>query len=358
MVNLLYSNPLPTPQFASLSILLQLDIPSQHSNHNDHNNNESTDGKIIRNISSDEIIALANDNDNLKVSMTSVTLPNNEVKEVPLYPKGMLVNYLKQSSAPAADSPTIDSDDESQQSPPVMTTVAMAATILDVHYDDNLEPYYTIEIHGSGVEKQTDNAHIALIDNDITTTHHHQQTSLEQKSSLEEANNTPPLRHAVLQETITVITPQTLLPEKSHLECMEGLHLDLMEGYGLQDDFLGVGTTNEENDENNEEELSDIEDMSDVDSTTTPMMMRNNSKVRFGDGTKEGSTAVAGAGDEKKKGRNAYFGNLPVRIYKPHHCLLGMTLYYLAVYTEDIPKLISGDESDDPVKTLFQHCAS
>eukprot|EP00984_Skeletonema_dohrnii_P005960 scaffold2113_cov106-Skeletonema_dohrnii-CCMP3373.AAC.3 len=361
MVNLLYSNPLPTPQFASLSILLQLDIPSQHSNHNDHNNNESTDGKIIRNISSDEIIALANDNDNLKVSMTSVTLANNEVKEVPLYPKGMLVNYLKQS--PAADSPTIDSDDDSnseESPPPVTTTVAMTATILDVHYDDNLEPYYTIKIHGSGVEKQTDNAHIALID-DTATTHQPQQDGLEQKSSLEEANNTPPLRHAVLQESITVITPQTLLPEKSHLECMEGLHLDLMEGYGLQDDFLGVGTT-EDNEENNEEELSDIVDLSDVDSTTTPMMMRNNSKVRFGDGTKEGSATVAGGGggDEKKKGRNGYFGNLPVRIYKPHHCLLGMTCYYLAVYTEDIPKLIKGDDdnSDDPVKTLFQHCAS
>ncbi|KAK1738995.1 hypothetical protein QTG54_010311 [Skeletonema marinoi] len=257
MVNLLYSNPLPTPQFASLSILLQLDIPSQHSNHN-NNNNESTNGKIIRNISSDEIIALANDNDNLKVSLTSVTLANNEVKEVPLYPKGMLVNYLKQSPA-AADSPTIDSDDDSEsESPPVMTTVAMTATILDVHYDDNLEPYYTIKIHGSGVEKQTDNAHIAQIDN--TATHNHPQTSLEQRASLEDTNNTPPpLRHAVLQETITVITPQTLLPEKSHLECMEGLHLDLMEGYGLQDDFLGVGTT-EDNEENNGDELSDIED--------------------------------------------------------------------------------------------------
>ncbi|KAK1738994.1 hypothetical protein QTG54_010310 [Skeletonema marinoi] len=88
------------------------------------------------------------------------------------------------------------------------------------------------------------------------------------------------------------------------------------------------------------------------------MMMRNNSKVRFGDGTKEGATNVAAGGDGmKKKGRNGYFGNLPVRIYKPNHCLLGMTLYYLAVYAEDIPKLIKGDESDDnsddPVKTYF-----
>ncbi len=103
MVNLLWSNPLPTPQFASLSILLQLDIPKQYSSTNDDDSNSDDDsqhgGNIIRNISSDEIAALANDNDNnnnssnLRVSSTLVQLgEEGGTKEVPLYPKGLVVN--------------------------------------------------------------------------------------------------------------------------------------------------------------------------------------------------------------------------------------------------------------------------
>jgi len=305
---------------------------------------------------------------------------------VPLYPKGLMVNYFQQSSSSAIES------QETTTTPSTNTIVATAtpATILDVHYDDNLEPYYTIKIHESGVEKQTDNAHIGLIDpadgttttataTDGSSSRHHQHQKEGKETSSEEADNinptTPPLRHAVLRETITVITPYTLLSESSHQECMEELHCTLMESYGLRDDFLNVGPTNTADDDEEDDLKNGVskdtsdekEDDNDADSSMTPLMMGNNSKVRFGNGTKEGSsTIVLGSGDEETKGGknvNNVFGNLPVKIYKPRHCLLGMTCYYLAVSVKDISNLIESDDDDnndddDPVKALFQHCAS
>ena len=466
MVNLLWSNPLPQPQFASLSILLQLDIPKQYSNNDDDDTaNENNADKIIRNISSDEILALANNNNNnannnnssnsnnLKVSTTLVQLPNNGgTKEVPLYPKGLIVNYLKLSSSSssflptAAHSASSDNDNnnndnndndnnnngDAEEVVPTTTTTTTTttkevaystpATILNVHYDDNLEPYYTIRLHVSGVEKQTDNSHIDYL---ITTTNnnttqqpqqrHQQQREEEGKkgkeySPLGEADNAqhpppPPLRHAVVTETITVITPHTLLPEKSHLECMEGLHVNLMNSYGLKDDFFlggGVVGTDDNNDEKkhysennggeeevNDDDVSDSnimsggdqdEDDNDLDSTMTPLIKNSynySKEVRFGDGTKgptmkKAAIGSGNKGDDMKKKTGGYhtFGkNLPVRIYKPKNCLLGMTCYYLAVYAEDIPKLIEGgdnnnndddgaDDGDSMAKALFQHCAS
>ena len=63
------------------------------------------------------------------------------VREVPMYPKGMKVYYRSNSGGDGG------------------TTLARA-TILSVHQDDTLEPYYTIRVDGR--EKQTDNDHIVL----------------------------------------------------------------------------------------------------------------------------------------------------------------------------------------------------
>ena len=57
-------------------------------------------------------------------------------RRVPLYHKGMQVGY-RSGSLPL-----------------------QAATILSVHQDNLLEPYYTIRIQDDGREKQTDNAHL------------------------------------------------------------------------------------------------------------------------------------------------------------------------------------------------------
>jgi len=60
-----------------------------------------------------------------------------QTKTVPMYKAGMRVYYKGQN------------DNKSH------------AQILNVHLDDGLEPYYTIQLE-DGREKQTDNAHIAL----------------------------------------------------------------------------------------------------------------------------------------------------------------------------------------------------
>ena len=417
MVNLLYSNPLPQPQFASLSILLQLDIPPQYSNNNS-NSSDDDDGEIIHNISSDEIVALTNvnadaaavnnnDNNDLKVSTTIVQLPDNKTREVPLYPKGLVVNYCQtQSSSASNGAADGGDDDDGAPTATASTTITTPATILGVHYDDTLEPYYTIRLHSTGMEKQTDNAHIASID---TQQEQHDNndddeeevrkdeadksagppTSTNSSSTTNTNNNPPPppppLQHTVLRETITIISPQTLLSERSHMECMDDLHLNIMKEYGLQDDFLGVGTTTatmngndvEKNDNDGKEQKEGSDDLNSR--SATPVMSQNNSKVRFDNGTKGGAASsssktpsIITTGDDDNAKKKNCFQNIPIKVYQPNHtttCGLGMTMYYLAVYAKDITKFIEGgdgndgndeeDGDDDPMlKALFRHCAS
>lgn len=167
------------------------------------------------------------------------------------------------------------------------------------------------------------------------------------------------------------------------MECMDGLHFNIMKDYGLQDDFLGiVGTATSKSDGNYVEKSDNDgkeqeEGSSDLNSrSATPVMSQNNSKVRFDIGTKGASssetpsiitTGDAGGGTTTKN----CFQDIPMKVYQPNHtttCGLGMTMYYLAVYAKDITKFIEGidgngnDEdngNDDPMlKALFRHCAS
>lgn len=73
-----------------------------------------------------------------EVKMVQAKTESGGTKTVPLYDAGMAVDYTNAAGT-------------------------MRAEILDVHLDDLMEPYYSIRLK-DGREKQTDNAHIMLID--------------------------------------------------------------------------------------------------------------------------------------------------------------------------------------------------
>lgn len=386
-MQLLDSCPLPQAQFASLSILLQLHLNDNEdygvgsSSHNTHR--DDSHPKIIQNVSSGEIESeSANNNydeqlNNNNIEMVECRTSNGTHKQVPLYPKGMTVYYKNAS----LDTKT-------------------PATIVDVHMDDLLEPYYTIKFKEDGREKQTDNSHLRL--ENVPTAE--EGADEDEGDNAKEADKSagPPannrrtsLQYAVLKESLTVISPLTILPEGACNGSMESLQYNIMEEFGLRDDFEGVGGVNNDNndndiggddnfsdkenahDDNNNEDVREVKTTLPEDDNTT---RRGSSRVRFHDDTKEGAAmqdpppAVTDANTSVSKDESFGSDSLLVKTYKPprHHlnCSLGVTLFYVAVYVEDVSKyVLENDDSknnasrekrdaDDGMKSLLKNCAS
>jgi len=199
------------------------------------------------------------------------------------------------------------------------------------------------------------------------------------KSNLHPKRSTEPLTHAVLSESMTVISPTTLLPEGAHSRSMESLEIHLMQEFGFRDDFRGIGGPQSvyrdnkescdtvvdhdhgkwgesEKDEQNVENSLEREDEGEVNGRNG----RSNSRVRFHTDTKEGAMDDSNVVNEENAPSSAqnrkmmenedtpfpFENQLTVESYSPPSfhltCSLGLTLFYVAVFVESIGELSEG----------------
>ncbi|KAL7466172.1 hypothetical protein ACHAXS_006461 [Conticribra weissflogii] len=216
---------------------------------------------------------------------------------------------------------------------------------------------------------------------------------------------TQPLTHAVLRESMTVISPTTVLPEGAHFRSMESLQIHLMEKFGFRDDFRGIGGPPSDVNRDNEKGTVDNEDgergesKHDQHNAETNSERgyggqdngrneRSNSRVRFHTDTKEGSLNEIKRKVVSEENASSSVGNrnmmedestpfqfenqLRVECYSPPsfhlNCSLGLTLFYVAVFVENIDEFSSEDGKvlvedghsrieKDSMKTLKQ-CAA
>ncbi len=105
------------------------------------------------------------------VRMVQAKTEDGEWKTVPLYESGMIVNYTNAEGT-------------------------QSGTVLTVHLDDLMEPYYTVLLQ-DGKEKQTDNAHISIRVEDQHISHPHDAKEDDAKrghqGEEEEEEETPPV---------------------------------------------------------------------------------------------------------------------------------------------------------------------
>jgi hypothetical protein len=189
-------------------------------------------------------------------------------------------------------------------------------------------------------------------------------------------------RFAVLKESLSVLSPMTILPENACHQCLTSLHINLMEEYNMRDDFVGVNVadiTDDDNIGNSTIAASGAINKGDEvpEEEKTATMRRGSSRVRFHDDTKEGSMEntnvkgeerTSGSINYSKIGIPSFESQLIVRAYQPptHHmnCSLGMTLFYVAVPVEDVTKIAAGVDNNDPQRKsredaaegTFQNC--
>eukprot|EP00956_Cyclotella_meneghiniana_P043608 scaffold279395_cov139-Cyclotella_meneghiniana.AAC.1 len=208
---------LPTAQFTSLSILLQLHHEDFSPAVVPHQVNED---KVQQN-SHD---APDEDQQQQPTLHQCHSLTSDKPKYVPVYPENSKVYYTTTQS--------IDDGDDEQAN----ATTVKEATVLTVHYDDLLVPYYTILV--DGVEKQTDNSHL----------------SSSSGGNIEEADRSAgltkqqqqrrTLSHSVLRHDLTTLSPFCLLSEEMTQSSLECLHTQIMIENGMRDDFCNVGQEN------------------------------------------------------------------------------------------------------------------
>lgn len=216
---------------------------------------------------------------------------------------------------------------------------------------------------------------------------------------------TEPMTHAVLRESMTVISPTTLLPEGAHSRSMESLEIHLMQEFGFRDDFRRIGGPPSDVYRDNEESCDTIvdhdhgkrgeseQDQHDVENNLecddggelNGRNGRSNSRVRFHTDTKDGAMDDSNVVSEKNapsllqnrkmmeyEDTSFPFENqLAVKSYSPPsfhlNCSLGLTLFYVTVFVEDIGELSEGCNGiiqdgqlsieKDTTKTL-KHCAA
>lgn len=392
-MQLLDSCPLPQAQFASLSILLQIHLHNNGGKDDGDgvnagsegdvpaaNKDDDVDDDLVENVSSDDIEPTA-------IQTVEAQTASDGAERAPPYAKGATV-YYKDSA----------------------TNAQTRAVILGVHLDDSLEPYYTIRLAGDGREKQTDGAHLRGADGDECDNegqggegdnqrdgfdpdayslagddhvdNHASDTSTEEDSGAAELPKPRPPRHAVLEESLTVVSPLTLLPEAACRRSMDGLRLAMMEEFGMVDDFRGIGGPLANDDATAEEDGTDREDASrngqEEETGKEEANDRRVARVTFQEDTKQGAaqnavsvTSNAATANGPNPTAEVPFGALPVRTYQPpaHHlnCSLGLTVFYLAVPVEDVSRLAEeGDtarrgalanEEQDAQRAL-RHCAA
>lgn len=219
------------------------------------------------------------------------------------------------------------------------------------------------------------------VNSNITTIDNHKpagETSSSQ-AALQQQQQTP--RNAVVKESLSVLSPMTILPENACHQCLTSLHIHLMEEYNMRDDFSGVNVVvvDDDNDGTSqrlEEEVENSTTAAVPEEDTTPTMRRGSSRVRFHDDTKEGSTELTNKEHTRDGGTNTKIIGIPsfesqliVRAYQPptHHmnCSLGMTLFYVAVPVADVTKFAADiiDNNDprrkstvDAAEGTFQNC--
>ena len=159
-------------------------------------------------------------------------------------------------------------------------------------------------------------------------------------------------QYAVLKESLTVISPTTILPEGACNRSMDSLQCHVMKNYGMRDDFIGLNNSDSNTPDQFDDGNGSIGEEEDDDGSP-----RRSSKVRFHDDTKEG-VSTEPTNNAKDGNISNSNGNqlLSVQTFKPPpqqlNCSLGVTLFYIAMDVKDIVKGVG----DDAVKT-FHNCA-
>ncbi|KAL7522130.1 hypothetical protein ACHAWX_006820 [Stephanocyclus meneghinianus] len=313
-MQLLDSLPLPIAQFASLSVLVQL-------HHQDCS--EDPNGRPV------DVIDNGNSQEKEHPTLHRChSLTSDKPKFVPLYQANTKVYY------------TYDGHTEQ-------------ATVVSVHYDDLLEPFYTISVQGR--ERQTDNRHLSLNPPDDGEKHDEAkklqaQNEADKSAGPYETANRRKLSHSVLRHDMIILSPFTMISQHVTQSALESLYGKIMMEKGMRDDFCGLGPRdNHDHEERMSEEIAEkAANMTSTQENSPTEDDAASSKkrgVHFRHDTKAGKEASHTAtlegwdGQQSANGNNG-IGVLPMKVYRPpaNHisCSLGFMLYYVQIDVDDI----------------------
>jgi hypothetical protein len=237
------------------------------------------------------------------------------------------------------------------------------ATVVTVHYDDLLEPYYTISVQGR--ERQTDNRHLSLTPGDDGETHEEAkkvqaQNEADKSAGPSKSTNRRILSHSVLRHEMIVLSPFTMIAQRVAQSALASLYGKIMIEKGMRDDFCGLGPMDNNDDRAMEKEEITSEAIAEKAATTATTAItttKENSPnkddatsskkrgVHFHHDTKAGKEASHTANLEGWDGQpaakvNNGIGVLPMKVYRPpaNHirCSLGFMLYYVQIDVDDI----------------------
>ncbi|KAL3773110.1 hypothetical protein ACHAWO_008705 [Cyclotella atomus] len=324
---------LPSAQFTCLSILLQL----HHEDFSSSTASTANSAKVNNHYASSTP----------KPTLHQChSLTSDKPKIVPVYSAQSKVYYIASSRQSIGH----DMDETTLEVAP--TPIIKEAIVLTVHYDDLLEPYYTILVDGQ--EKQTDNSHLSLNPDGVPFT-------VEGKVGGNDDTTAPrrrSLSHSVIRKDLTIISPLCIIPESSAYSALDSLQKKIMVERGMRDDFIGIdgrgGGGEEETDlsttKSESKTVAKLPSNSNAQDKGEESTSGGNKTIRkgvsFHQDTKAGKEAIVprttpGSMDEKKA--NDTFtaaGDLPLKLYKPPsshtRCPLGFHLYYVQLNIEDV----------------------
>ncbi|KAL9181887.1 hypothetical protein ACHAXT_012230 [Thalassiosira profunda] len=176
------------------------------------------------------------------------------------------------------------------------------------------------------------------------------------------------LTHAVVKETLTVITPLTYLNEGACQRGIDSLHRHVMGEGGLRDDFWGINAPDEEHGGGGDFSTKSTA-IDEKGGAPAEEDVKTPTRVRFQDDTKAGAIEdppVPEGGSTPNEPRGPFGGHLPVKVYQPpsHHlnCSSGLTMFYVAVHVADVSKacdsLSDGGAGEKDALQLLSNCAS
>lgn len=330
---------LPTAQFASLSILLQLHHEDFSSPAHRLQDRHPVDQDPLQERRREE------DQPTLHQCHSSIS---DKPKFVPVYPEHSRVYY----TAPSSN----DDDAKAKQE----------ATVSKVHYDDSLVPYYTITV--DGMETRADYSQLSPIstsgNNDVDDVGGddgvgddvRQAEEADKSAGSTKRRRRRTLSHSVLRHELTTLSPFCLISQDTMQMSLECLHGRIMAENGMRDDFCDIGTENANADMQSTISKENDQSTKDVETTEEePRVGSGTAKQRkgvsFRRDTKAGTseTAPTTPGSEGRQTNNtALNGVLPVKVYKPPsrcvRCPFGLNLYYVQIDIEDVT---TNDNNED-----------
>ena len=251
-----------------------------------------------------------------------------------MYPENSKVYYI-----PSRQSQVDDIDENNIETPQIKE-----ATVVTVHYDDLLQPFYTILVEGR--EKQTDNAHLSLSPDGKTN-----NGNVEDEADVS-AGTQRSLSRSVLRHDLTALSPFCMYNREAMEGALESLHKKIIVERGMRDDFSGVGKPIES------VVTKEVREPPPKLATEDDTVSSKRKGVSFHQDTKAGKEAAhttPGSLEEGKQKSKFERDILPLKNYQPptSHtgCSLGVNLNYVQINIEDM-----AEENEDTA--LFRRIMS